>query len=240
MAKQWWPDLSRRQKSNETIDNPAFSGGELTRVLAHFRLINRWLGNYRQTRRALNQLLNTIPGDREIHIVDLGCGGGDLLCFLKRSFKNDHRLKFTGIDYNPHTLKAAAEFSCDKGRFTWLCADVTNPGFELPECDILIASHFIYRFDPVPLENHLRNWQRSVSTAMVFSELRRSNWSYLLFKTAGSLVFRSKITINDGLRAISGAYKPDELKEIWAKVNARFQLKKAPLFRQIIVVPCKR
>lgn len=240
MAKQWWPDLSRRQKSNEIIDNPDFAGSELTKVLAHFRLINRWLGNYRETRRTLSRILKTIPANREIHIVDLGCGGGDLLCFLKRSFKNDPRLRFTGIDYNPHTLRAAAEFSCDKDRFSWLCADVSDPDFILPECDILIASHFIYRFDPVPLENHLRNWQRSVSTAMVFSELRRSNWSYLLFSTVGRLIFRSEITINDGLRAIAGAYKPEELRLMWLKLNRDTDARKAPLFRQIIVVPCKR
>lgn len=239
MANPFLPDLSQRYRGAEVIDSPDFAGDELKIVLRHLSRVNRVLGNYRSVIVALFPLLKKMSGP--VHIVDIGCGGGDLMCYLShRCRKEGIEVRFTGVDFNPHMIQHAGNRLCNDDNVSFVCADVLDPDFELPHCDIVLSSHFIYRFSDAQLVEFIRQNEDRVSTAFVFSELRRSAWGYFLFATFGYLLFPDRVTIADGLVAIRRSFKFIELKRIVNSLNTRSRIYRRPFFRQIAVIPVGR
>jgi 2-polyprenyl-3-methyl-5-hydroxy-6-metoxy-1,4-benzoquinol methylase len=231
----WLPDLSQRFTGPELMDNPEFQGEEMGRVLRNLKKINSLLGNYRNT---LNALLSVIPQNTsELHIIDIGCGGGDLLCYLSKALKDrEIPVRFTGIDFNPNITAHASKSVCNFNNIQFITADVLAPSFELPECDILISSHFVYRFSDGDLKSFVHQSRYKISTAIIFSELRRSILAYLLFSLSGRLMFKSEVTVSDGLTAIKRSFKMNELKDILIEFGIKATVVQRPIFRQIALV----
>jgi 2-polyprenyl-3-methyl-5-hydroxy-6-metoxy-1,4-benzoquinol methylase len=231
----FWPDLSVRYTGFEIIDSPKFSGKEMGRVLQHLKWVNSKLGNHRNT---LNALLKIIPKDiQNLHIVDIGCGGGDLVCFLSTEFKKRNiPVHFTGIDFNPNITAHAAEVVCHHNNIQFVTADVLSQKFELPECDILVSSHFVYRFTDEGLIAFIERWQRKINIGIVFSELRRSRVSYILFRSFGSMLFNSEVTVKDGLTAIRRSFRVRELRQILKKYGSKAVVSRKPVFRQTAII----
>ena len=80
------PDFSIRSAEVEIMDDLNCSGHVLNRTLRELEIINKWLGGNRITIKSLEQLLP--KNNREITIVDLGCGGGDMLRLIDLWGKN--------------------------------------------------------------------------------------------------------------------------------------------------------
>lgn len=235
MANPFLPDLSNRYHGLELIDNPDFTGPELGGVLHQLARVNKVLGNYRSVKRALIPILQDIQGTP--HIVDLGCGGGDLLCYLSNCCRNAGiDARFTGIDFNPNMLSHANQRLCKDDKVNFLCRDILHPEFEMPKCDIALSSHFIYRMQDEELKDFLANHQSKVSTAFVFSELRRNAFGYFLFLTFGRLLFPERVTISDGLMAIRRSFTFKEFKTMLSSFNPRAKVLRQPFFRQIAVI----
>lgn len=231
----FWPDLSTRYTGPEIMDSPNFTGHEMGLVLRHLKWVNRTLGNHRNT---LNALLEILPKNAQnLHIVDIGCGGGDLICFLSTEFqKRNISVHFTGIDFNPSITAHAAEFVCKNNNIEFITADILSNQFELPACDILISSHFVYRFTDEGLTEFLELWHHRIKHGVIFSELRRSRVSYLLFKVFGRLLFNSEITVNDGLVAIRRSFRINEMQHVVKDVGNRAVVLRKPVFRQIAII----
>ena len=73
---------------------------ELDINLIELEIINRWLGGYSVS---FSGLLNlNMPKDKEISILDIGCGGGDGMIsmqqFLKKRLSDDVRLRHERVD----------------------------------------------------------------------------------------------------------------------------------------------
>lgn len=233
-------DFKERYQGHETMDDPQFSGPELFRALQHLKYINRHFGNYDAVRRAVDQVIVHNPGTESLHIVDLGCGGGDLMCYLDGYLRNKGiEVKFTGIEINAHIIKRAGDRACRNLKVEFIEADVLAPDFEIPNCDILMASHFIYHFTHDGLQEFVKRNLHHVKLAYVFSELRRSRRSYWLFKIFGPVVFPGRITILDGLIAIRRAFTIREMHNVFAPIAPQAHIERRPLFRQLITLRVK-
>ena len=69
-------DYSSRSTLPEKMDEPGVSENEIHQALRELETINRLLGGYNVIINAFNQI--KWP-DRPVTIMDLGCGGGDML-----------------------------------------------------------------------------------------------------------------------------------------------------------------
>src|SRR5271163_3658823 len=101
-------DLSRRVSPREL---PELMDGDCSYedfrdCLRSLERVNRWLLGYRPTLAWLDVLPR---GVREpVHIVDVGCGGGDLLRQISRRARSRKiPVKLTGIDLNPYATRVA-------------------------------------------------------------------------------------------------------------------------------------
>ncbi len=166
----------------------------------------------------------------------MGCGGGDNLRKISSWINKQKReITFIGIDGNEQSLQYAK--SKDRS-INYQKADILNKDFELPFCDVLMSSHFIYHFPDDELVEFLKRATKKVNTAIVFSELQRSSIAYTLFKVFGFLMPFPKMVKQDGLLAIKRSFKRKELEAILKKAGIKdYSLQWKWWFRFILVIP---
>ncbi|MEW7290814.1 methyltransferase domain-containing protein [Aquimarina sp. 2304DJ70-9] len=219
----------------EQLDDLSLSGSTLEKTLFSLKLINTFLGNHRQLGTAILNYCEANSTKKEFHIIDLGCGGGDCIRFISKKLKR-HRIKvtFTGIDGNPTSISYATRNNLDIANIDFTTADIMDKDFTVPDCDILISSHFIYHFNDNDLIDFLRKIQSKKVKHIIFSELYRNKTAYHLFRFVSFVLPISDIAKKDGMLAIQRAFSIKELKRIiQSSAIKEFKITKKPFFRTI-------
>ena len=97
-----------RQLHNESLDNFELKGKRLGETLDSLGWINKWLGNHNQLIKDIRQVVKKYPHQNSFKIIDLGCGGGDVLRKIDRVFAPlNTEVELMGIDANGHSLDYA-------------------------------------------------------------------------------------------------------------------------------------
>ncbi|WP_035095864.1 methyltransferase domain-containing protein [Aquimarina megaterium] len=219
----------------EQLDNLSLSGGILNSTLDSLKFINTYFGNHRQLSKAILHYCITQPAIERIHIVDIGCGGGDCIIHISNMLKK-HKIKatFTGIDGNPKSISYAQQNNPDPTHISFNAANILDKDFALPDCDLLISSHFMYHFNNENLIDFLKKLQSNTVKHIIFSELYRSKMAYHIFKTIRFILPVSDMARKDGLIAIQRAFTNKELETIIRKsAIEKHRITKKPFFRMI-------
>ena len=227
--------LKHRSTEKEQLDNLEIKGEELDRTLDGLSVINKLLGNTNATFNAVKPLI--MESDKPLTIIDLGCGGGDNLRRIGEWCSNNNfEVTLIGIDGNANILKYAAEKKNNLG-IEYIQLDILDKSFELPPCNILISSHFMYHFSDDELVTFLKNIKPKVSTQVIFSELERNLMAYILFRLGSWLMPFTKMVKQDGLKAIERAFTKDELKSIFrnAEIDS-YSIKRKWAFRFLVKI----
>ncbi len=225
-----------RSYLKEEMDNFDTKGSILHDSLRKLSLINRLLGNTTITLNAVKEIVRTNP-EKIFHIIDLGCGAGDNLRAIGDwCFENDRKVKLTGIDGNDHILDFAKSQQ-NKTHITYKQSNILDTQFELETCDILISSHFIYRFTDDELVHFVNNSIKNVNEAIIFSELQRHIVSYYIFSFFGRLLSFNSMVLQDGLKAIKNSFQEKELRQILKQIDvSSYKLKWKWAFRYLIII----
>jgi|TARA_R110000737_G_scaffold50895_2_gene71976 2-polyprenyl-3-methyl-5-hydroxy-6-metoxy-1,4-benzoquinol methylase len=231
--------LSVRSNQKEQMDNFELSGKELNETLSGLTFINKYLGNTAATFKAVKTEI--AKAHQTLKILDLGCGGGDnLRAIAKWCSINNKSIELIGLDGNAHILEYAKKLNNKSLTIKYLQADILDSTFELPKCDILISSHFMYHFSDIELVQFLKKSNNKVSTKIIFSELKRSYLAYSLFKIGSILLPFSKIVMQDGLLAIKRAFTKKEITSILHQADLiDYEIHRKWLFRFLISIPVK-
>lgn len=229
--------MQHRSLQKEQLDNLDLDGQVLHQTLSELAVINRYFGNYRAMRKAILQVIQT-QKKQHFRIIDMGCGGGDVLLFLAKTCqKKGIKASFLGIDGNKNSLTFAAKSAVGFSEIKLMQADVLSKDFKLPECDILITSHFLYHFDNQQLTAFLNKQKSVVKIAIISSELQRSLLAFWLFKLAAPFLNLSKLTQQDGLLAIKRAFSKKELEDLVKNTNMEnFSVVKRLMFRLSLTI----
>jgi len=172
IIKEWFTLLESRSRETEEMDDLNLSGEKLHQTLKGLSLINRFLGNTQTTFKLAKAEI--LKADHPLKTIDLGCGGGDnLRAIAAWCNRNNHPVELIGIDGNAHTLAYGRSKNTDTISIQYQQADILSPSFQIPNCDLLISSHFIYHFSDLELIRFLQQSKTRVSKKIIFSELRR-------------------------------------------------------------------
>ncbi len=226
-------NLRVRLDTKEQLDNFSLSGPSLHKTLSSLRLINILFGNRRQLSKAVLKYCKQHSYQKTFRIVDLGCGSGDCLMYISKKL-NKHGIdaSFTGIDANPESISIATQKTLNTNNIKFLVQDILEENFSLPECDILVSSHFIYHFKDKELISFLEGLSYQNVKHVIFSELYRSKMAYLLFKTVRYLLPITNMAKEDGLIAIRRAFLQQELETIIRKSGyTSYTISTKPFFR---------
>jgi SAM-dependent methyltransferase len=194
--------LASRATEPEQLDE-GVPEAEALRSLADLRFVNRWLGNRGSLLHAVRPHLP--PSGR---LLDVGCGSGDVPAFVLGRLAGP--LLAVGLDVKTLHLQAAPP--CVRR----VVADVRRPPFADGSFDVVTASLFLHHFDAAELPALLAGLWRLARRALVVNDLHRAAVPFLFGRLAFPLLFRSPVSVADGLLSIRRGFRPDELRAAFA------------------------
>ncbi len=216
------------------MDEPA-SLDVLRGCLRSLSQINRLTGSYRPTlaflararRRAARQGL-VFTDDRPLRILDVGSGGGDTLCQIRR-WAAIRRLPvhLTGVDLNPHSAVLARETEArTRSRsprlrgapITWITADALSLTAPEPP-DLILSSLFMHHLEDAEIVRVLR-WQHATAALGWFvNDLARSPGAARLFTLLGTLLRWHPYCLYDGPVSLRRSFRPADWHTLLAQAG---------------------
>ena len=201
-----------RTDETEIMDDFALEGEILRDALDKIAKINQLLGGNKLTLQGVQSLMNKVSPNKEVTIVDIGCGNGDMLRALADYATNNNlNFKLIGIDANQFTINHAKELSKQYQNITYQCEDIFDDKFKDLKYDIVLCTLTLHHFKDAEIIKLLSVFNENTSIGIVINDLQRSAVAYRLFQVL-CFVFRlNKMSKEDGLVSILRGFKKEEL-----------------------------
>jgi SAM-dependent methyltransferase len=199
-------DWSRRAEEPELLDD-RLPERDVLASLADLRFVNHRLGGWRSLRRTV---LPLVAGQERPRLLDVGCGSADLPALLQRERPG---LRAVGLDRKLLHLQAAP------AGVARVAADVDALPFAPRSFDIVTASLFLHHFDGEAAVTLLRELFALARRALVVNDLRRARVPYYFGRAFFPLLFRSRVSVHDGLLSIRRAFTRVELQDAFARAG---------------------
>jgi SAM-dependent methyltransferase len=193
-------DLRARATDPEALDL-GVPPEEALRSLADLRFVNRWLGN---RGRFVGAVLPYLQASARPRLLDVGCGSGDVTVVLQRALRG--RLAAAAVDIKLLHLQAAPR------ELLRVVADARRLPFAAETFDVVTASLFLHHFDQGALPDLLRALFALARRALVVNDLRRARVPYVFGKVAFPFLFKSRVSVEDGLISIRSSFREPDLR----------------------------
>ena len=190
-------DLSRRAAVPELLD-VGVSQDEAASSLSDLRFVNDWLGNRSRVFDALRPYLPGSDANAPLRLLDVGCGSADLLAWLRT--QAPARMMTVGVDNKfMHLTQVPPDIPC-------VAADARTLPFPSGSFDIVNASLLLHHFDGQEVTAVLREFFRVARRALIVNDLRRAHVPYAFGRLVFPLLFRSRVSVTDGLKIFRWAF----------------------------------
>lgn len=210
-------DFSRRASLSEWMDEPC-EYEEFRECLRDLERVNRMMGAYRPTLQWLEQFAET--GGEPLHIVDVGCGGGDMLRRIEAwARRRGLAVRLTGIDLNPHAARAAREFSNNDSSIEWITGDAFSYQPSAP-ISLVISSLFTHHLPNSEIIRFIIWMERVAQRGWFINDLHRMRAPYYGFKALAWLMRWHRFVRHDGPASIRRSF----LREDWDRYCAAANL----------------
>lgn len=202
---------SRDTELRELMDDPACDPVRLRRTLERFAIVNRlvsgWGGVYRARIRPLARRRDARD---PLRILDIGCGGGDVLRRLVSLARADGiDVAATGIDPDERSLAVARRHPVAGVEYLRShSAEIVADGRRF---DVVISNHVLHHLDDRQLVG-LFNDSDALSEGLVLhSDIARSRAAYAGYAIGITPLAPGSLLRTDGLRSIRRSFIPAEL-----------------------------
>ncbi len=205
-------DTAHRSVSIENMDDFDLEGQVIRDSLDRLAQINQYLGGNHITLQGIKTLLKDTSLKRDLSIIDMGCGNGDMLRRVAAyGSKNNLKLKLTGIDANEHTLIYARSLSKDYPNIDYLKTDITGDQFSSIKADVFLCTLTLHHFDDKEILKILSTLKINANVGIVINDLQRSALAYRLFQMVCFIFRLNTMSREDGLLSILKGFKRREL-----------------------------
>lgn len=215
-------DLSRRIDEPELLDL-GVSDEEAQKSLADLRFVNRWLGNRGRLLRTLRGYL-AMPA---ASLLDVGCGSGDVPAFVVRRL--GHPVLAVGLDAKELHLRALPP------EVKPVLGDVRALPFPAGSFDVVTASLFLHHFGPEELPSVLRGLWALARRALVVNDLRRARVPYVFGLATFRFLFRTHVSVEDGLLSIRRGFTMPELEAAFTAAGIPVRIHREFPYRLVAV-----
>ena len=210
----------QRTDASEIMDDFAMEGEMLREALDKIAKINQLLGGNKLTLQGVKSLIFKENSSKEIVIVDIGCGNGDMLRTLADYAKeNNLNLKLIGIDANPFTINHAQELSLHYPNIRYRCEDIFDAKFKTLKYDIVLCTLTLHHFKDDEIVLLMDVFFKNASIGIVINDLERSAIAYRLFQGLCFVFQLNTMSRKDGLVSILRGFKKQELETFSKKLN---------------------
>jgi len=201
------PNFSRRAQLSEWMDEPG-TYADFRACLRDLMKVNRMVLSYQPTLRWLEQFVRI--ANAPLHIVDVGCGGGDMLRRID-SWARSRKVavKLTGIDRNPFAAHAAREFSGAMNSIEWITSDALS--YRPPaKIDLVISSLFTHHLLDGEIVRFLQWMEQVAERGWFVNDLGRGRISYYGFKLLAHGMRWHRFVRHDGPVSIRRSFRSDD------------------------------
>ena len=190
-------DASRRSEQSEVLDGP-IERRDLAAILSDLARFNGIMGGRRAVLSWLDRAVADIPKNRQVTILDVGCGYGDLLRAIGDwARKAGRAVKLIGLDLNPDVIAVARGATSAADAIEYEAADVF--AFE-PDCaiDFITSSLVTHHLDDDMIVRFLRRVEFVARRGWVIYDLQRSLVPFHFIAVAGFALRLHPVVIHDG------------------------------------------
>lgn len=230
-------NLKNRASEEEIMDDLNISGPVIDQTLRELDFINRTLGGNAISLKAFRSILKK----KEIQsVVDLGCGGADILIEMaKIGNKLNRKVTFTGIDANPHIVSYAANHTSSWPEIKVECLNIFSESFQQRSFDIIHCCLFLHHFSHKELVGLFHRFRKQARVAIVVNDLHRHFLAFYSIKLLTRIFSRSFMVRNDAALSVARGFKKSELKAILQEAGIQnYSLKWRWAFRwQLVITP---
>lgn len=200
----------RAPELRECMDDPACDLSRLHATYRQFGVVNQMFAAWRAVyTHHLRPQLTGAPAT----LLDIGCGGGDVVRRLAAWAKQDGlELTLTAIDPDERAL-AYAQSQPSPPNITFcraLSSDLVKAGQSF---DVVISNHLLHHLTDDEVRSLCLDSERLALKLALHNDLRRNELAYLGF-SATRLFFRHSYIVEDGLLSIRRSFKPEELERL--------------------------
>lgn len=215
-------DTTNRSEAAETMDDFSMEGEMLKDALNKIARINQLLGGNKVTLNGLKQLIKKQNREREISILDVGCGNGDMLRFLADYANRNHlNFRLTGIDANAFTIVHARQLSVNYTNISYRCADIFGELKQDRAYDVILCTLTLHHFKDRELLQLMAGFKSKANMGIVVNDLHRSAIAYYLFMAICFVFGLNKMSKDDGLISILRGFKKRELLTFSRQLNLK-------------------
>lgn len=196
-----------RRPSHELLDDPALPSAEMSRSLEDIDMVHRRWGAIRALVAHLAPRAAALG--RPARVLDVGAGSGTVADRLAAALGRSGRpARIVALDRQWRHL-AAGRRLC-RGRPPAVGADAFRLPFDDGAFDFAISTLFLHHFSPEENRALLREFLRVARLGFAVLDLRRHRVPTVALALAGHTVFRSHVSVRDGVASLRQAYTPAE------------------------------
>ncbi len=212
-------DTTHRTDEEEIMDDFSIDGKVLHDTLDTLATINKWLGGNKIALDSIKKVLKNHPKTEPITIIDLGCGGGDILRRISIFGKKaGYRFNLIGIDANKDAIVYAKKLSEDYDNISYFDYDLFSEEFDQLEYDLVLSTLFLHHFKEAQIISVLEKILQKAKLGIIVNDLHRHPMAYYLFKLI-TIPVTNRLIIEDGLTSVLRAFKRKELVSFSEKLN---------------------
>ena len=220
------------------MDDLDCKGEVVDQTLRELDIINHWLGGNAVTISGLKNLLSEVDSKKNISIVDLGCGIGEMLKLIARQAKHEGRLlKLIGIDANPNITAFAEKYSREFNNIHFEALNIFSKEFQQRKFDIVLATLFFHHFDDPQLIAFFKQLKSQARIGIVINDIHRHSLAYHSIRLLTKFFSKSAMVKFDAPLSVLRAFKRDELINILKRAGIEnYSLKWRWAFRWQVII----
>jgi SAM-dependent methyltransferase len=201
-----------RIAAGELLDEPGISPEIVAANLRDLEFVNTYLGGAAPVLAHVKPVLQRASTDRPLEILDIACGGGDLLRAIAHlAHTMGHAVRGVGVDANPLVIGWARAQAMGLSGLRWIRADALCLPFAASSFDVVTCSTFLHHLQPDDAVPFLARARSIARTCLIVSDLMRSHSVSVGFAALAWVLDLAPITRRDGAISLRRAYTPDEL-----------------------------
>lgn len=209
--------LEKRSNEIEIMDDLNIRGAVIDQTLKELDTINRRLGGNAISLSSFKALLK----NHDIKtVVDLGCGGGDIMVGMAKIGRRLKReLCFTGIDANPHIVDYAKRNCAAWQNIDFQSINIFEEQFRNQKYDVIHCCLFLHHFTEEQLVALFRSFKNQARVAIIVNDLHRHSLAFYSIKWITRLFSKSYMVQNDAAVSVARGFKRAELKSILSQAK---------------------
>lgn len=196
----------------ELMDDPHLDPNKHRRALAGLRRVNI-------VSRTGSKISKTIldaatrRGLKQLSILDLGCGSGDVAASVYRNVSRKIPCSVTGWDISATAIDTARNLQPSNVQFD-VCDVFQVSSASESQFDVVYCSLFLHHFTQEQSVTLLKTMRSLAKHIVIVDDLLRSTLGLVLAKIGCRLVSSSPIVNFDGPQSVRAAYTLDEMSDL--------------------------